>query len=167
VRRLLLSLLLSVTAMSVSAEKIDGMNVWSDLPPFVLNDSSGKERNLDEWKGNVLIVNFFATWCAPCRYEVPHLIKLQEKHGPQGLQIIGVGFDEGGKVKNYARSLEITYPVLIADPEDNPKLMERWGNAAGVIPYLFVVDRNGRVEISQTGTFSDRHFEWFVKPLLK
>ncbi|MBC8519950.1 MAG: TlpA family protein disulfide reductase [Gammaproteobacteria bacterium] len=166
-KRLWAVLLLSIVSLSVAAEKIDGKNVWSELPPFVLLDNADNERNLSEWRGKVLMVNFFATWCAPCRYEVPHLIKLQEEYGPQGLQIIGIGFDEGKKVKNYARSLEITYPVLVADPEQHPTLMKRWGNETGVIPYLFVVDQDGTVSMSQNGSFSERHFEWFVRPLLK
>ncbi len=160
-------LLLSLTAVGAKAEKIDDRNVWSDLPPLRLSDVSGAERTLGEWKGRVLMVNFFATWCAPCRYEIPHLIKLQEEHGPEGLQIIGIGFDQEEKVKNYARTLGISYPVLVADPERHPGLMGQWGNTSGVIPYLFVVGRDGAVELTQNGLFTDHHFEWFVEPLLK
>ncbi len=149
-----------------SAEKIDGKNSWEVHPPLVLKNTAGEVKRLSDWKGKVLMVNFFATWCAPCRYEVPHLIRLQEEYGPQGLQIIGVGYDDGEKVVNYARTLGITYPVLIADPERYPNLMGRWGNASDVIPYLFVVGRDGTVELTRNGIFDARHFEWFVRPLL-
>ena len=143
-----------------------GKNIWSELPPLQLPDSNAVPHTLSEWKGKVLVVNFFATWCAPCRYEVPHLIKLQEQFGKDGLQIIGIGFDEKDKVKNYVRSLEITYPVLVAEPDHNKALMEQWGNTTGAIPYLLVVDQTGVVTLSRNGGLSEREFDWFVKPLL-
>jgi peroxiredoxin len=141
-------------------------NAW-DLPPMILNDLNGQQRNLYDWHGKVIILNFWASWCAPCQEEVPGLIALQKRFAQQGLQVVGVGMDETRKLENFARTLGINYPVLVADPDHGGRLMQQWGNRLGIIPFTVVIDRSGRLSYKRAGIFDDEVFEVFVKPLLE
>ena len=141
-------------------------NAW-DLPPMILNDLNGHQRNLYDWHGKVIILNFWASWCAPCQEEVPGLIELQKRFAQQGLQVVGVGMDETRKLENFARTLGINYPVLVADPDHGGRLMEQWGNHLGIIPFTVVIDRSGRLSYKRAGIFDDEVFDVFVKPLLE
>ena len=82
-----------------------------------LPDLSGQAQRIDQWKGRVLVINFWATWCPPCREEIPAFIRAQEKLGPKGLQVVGIAVDQLDKVKPYAAEMRINYPVLVGDLE--------------------------------------------------
>lgn len=144
----------------------DSANAW-DLPPMILSDLNGQQRNLYDWHGKVIILNFWATWCAPCQEEIPNLIALQNRFTHQGLQVVGVGMDEIRKLKNFARTLGINYPILVEDPDHGGHLMQQWGNHLGIIPFTVVIDRNGRLSYKRAGVFDNEVFEAFVKPLLE
>jgi thiol-disulfide isomerase/thioredoxin len=81
-------------------------NAW-ELPPLILNDLNGQQQNLYQWHGQIIMLNFWATWCGPCQIEIPDFIDLQVQYADQGLQIIGVGLDEPGKLRNYVRTVGI------------------------------------------------------------
>ncbi len=136
------------------------------LPDLVLSDLSGQVHNLTEWKGRVIMLNFWASWCAPCQIEIPDFIDYQAQYQDQGLQIIGVGLDEVKKLKNTVRTLGINYPILHADPESQYELLKKWGNSFGVLPYTVVIDRNGGLAYLQHGIVRKETFERMVKPLL-
>ncbi len=136
------------------------------FPELTLNDLSGKPHHLSEWKGRVIMLNFWASWCAPCQIEIPGFIDYQAQYQDQGLQIIGVGLDEVKKLKNTVRTLGINYPILHADPESQYELLKKWGNSFGVLPYTVVIDRNGRLAYLQHGIVRKETFERMVKPLL-
>src|SRR3954471_1119552 len=109
-------------------------------PKLVIQDLSGKNTSTDEYKGKVVLVNFWATWCPPCRAEVPELIKLQEQHRDQ-LQIIGISEDDDADtVHDFIKKNGINYPVVMATPE----LIQAYGGVAA-LPTTFVVDPEGRV----------------------
>ena len=102
----------------------------------------GKRSLFSEYKGKVLVLDYYATWCDPCRKTVPHLIELQKKHGAQGLQVIGLnvgGPDDPAKVPAFARELGIQYPLAIPDEELVTFLL----SDVDAIPQTFIFDRNG------------------------
>ena len=113
-------------------------------PDFVLPDLNGKERDIAEWGGKILIVNFWATWCPPCRREVPMFVKLQKKYGSQGVQFIGVAVDHAEAVKAFAKAHGINYPLLhgIQRAMD---VSTQYGDTAGTLPYTVVIDRKGDI----------------------
>lgn len=94
------------------------------------------------YRGQTLLINFFATWCPPCRKEIPSLVELQKKYGPRGLAVIGLSTDEGGgaQVVRFAERLGINYPVLISDPQTQAA----FGGIFG-IPTTFLVDSRGTI----------------------
>ena len=140
-------------------------NAW-ELEPFELEGLDGKKHRLDEWKGKVIILNFWASWCAPCQYEIQDLVKLQKGYGEKGLQVIGIGIDEARKLANVKRTLEINYPVLVADPIRSTRLLSRWGNDRQIVPYTVVIDRDGTIRYIHRGQLTPDVFGEFVFPLL-
>jgi len=140
-------------------------NAW-EMKPFHLQGLDGRTHSLDEWKGNVIMLNFWATWCAPCQYEIRDFVKYQAKYGPKGLQIIGLGLDEARKLSNVKRTLGINYPVLVADPIENAGLLAQWGNEKQIVPYTVVIARDGRMKYIHRGQMDDAAFEEYVLPLL-
>jgi len=140
-------------------------NAW-ELSPLILNDLNGKERNLYDWHGKVIMLNFWATWCGPCQIEIPDFIKYQAQYADKDLQIIGVGLDELRKLKNYARTVGINYPTLQADPELQYSLLKQWGNPYGVLPFTVIIARDGHLVFMQQGILDRQNFDTFVKPLL-
>jgi peroxiredoxin len=140
-------------------------NVWTQ-GAFSLRGLDGVMHSLADWKGKVIMLNFWATWCAPCQAEIADFIALQEEYQADGLQIIGLGLDEEKKLRNVQRTLEINYPILIADPERNSKLMGQWGNSNGIVPYTVVIDRDGRIRYIHHGPLHRDTFDENIRPLL-
>lgn len=133
---------------------------------LTLSGLDGEKHSLKDWKGKVVILNFWATWCSPCLYEIRDFVAYQEQYKSRGLQIIGVGLDEEKKLRNVQRSLEINYPVLISDPENNAALMKTWGNGSGIVPYTVVIDRAGRMIFTYHGQINQEMFDENILPLL-
>jgi thiol-disulfide isomerase/thioredoxin len=109
-------------------------------PKLVIHDLAGKITSMDDLKGKVVLVNFWATWCPPCRAEIPALIKLQEENGDK-LQIIGISEDDDIEdVHNFVQKTKINYPVVMATPE----IIQAYGGVAA-LPTTFIVDTEGRI----------------------
>ena len=120
---------------------------------FGANDLDGNFRNIKEWDGKVVLLNFWATWCPPCKKEIPHFIELQRDYGDQGLQIVGIAIDEEDKVREFAEEVGMNYPSLIAQG-DGVGLASRYGNGAGLLPYTVIIDRDGEISYTITGELS-------------
>lgn len=154
------------TLYAASSEKGKGIsNAW-ELPPLILNNLDGQKRNLYDWHGKVILLNFWATWCKPCQIEIPDFIRYQSLYADKGLQVIGVGLDEVRKLQNYARTVGINYPTLQADPELQYSLLKQWGNPFGVLPFTVIIGRDGHLIFMQQGILNKETFNKFVKPLL-
>jgi len=110
-------------------------------PPIKMVTTSGQPITLNNYKGYVLVMDFFATWCIPCKESIPHLNSLNRKYGKQGLQILGVSVDEGNdrEVKGFVTERKISYPVAIADED----LQTEYGLRS--IPTVYVINKKGMV----------------------
>lgn len=130
-----------------------------------LKDLEGGSKAIENWRGKVLVINFWATWCVPCRKEIPEFVKMQERHGGRGLQFVGIAFDQPGPVDEFAREYGINYPLLMGGL-DTMALMRESGNKAGVLPFTLVLDRQGRVARGYRGILDEAIFESEILPLL-
>jgi thiol-disulfide isomerase/thioredoxin len=115
-----------------------------------LPDSQGTPQSLAQWKGNVVVVNFWATWCAPCREEMPEFVRAQQELGPKGLQFVGIAVDDVDKVRAFAREIGLNYPALIGG-YGAIELSKTLGNDLSALPFTVVLDRAGRVAHTQLG----------------
>lgn len=125
---------------------------------FALPDLEGRVRNLSEWKGKTILLNFWATWCPPCREEIPMLIDAQSRLGERGVQVIGVAIDDPKAVAAYARDMKINYPVLIGDAAAM-NLMDVYGNRAGSLPYSVVIQPDGSIASRKLGAYRGHELE--------
>ncbi len=141
-------------------------NVWK-MKPFELPATDGKKHTLSDWKGKVIMLNFWASWCAPCQFEIPRFVRYQKEYAAKGLQIVGVGLDEVTKLKNVERSLEMNYPTMVIDQLDGGALLEKFGNDQRIVPYTVVIDKDGTIVYIHRGGLEDDDFAEFVLPLLQ
>ncbi|BBL72536.1 TlpA family protein disulfide reductase [Methylogaea oryzae] len=135
------------------------------LPAAELIDLDGRPQRLDGWPGKLVLVNFWATWCEPCREEIPVLNRLQQQYGGQGLQIVGIAIDEPEAVGQFQATVPLAYPSLLA-PEQGIALMERLGNRFGVLPYTVIFDRNGLAVLRHPGAITQEEAEKALAPML-
>lgn len=117
----------SMSNTAVPAEKARSVSKAWALLSLILNGLDGKEHNPYGWRGQVIMMNFRATWCGPCQVEIPYFMKYQQTYAGSGLQIIGIGLDEAQKLRIYACILNINYPILHADPEQQYALLNQCG----------------------------------------
>jgi thiol-disulfide isomerase/thioredoxin len=124
------------------------------LPGFRIADRDGQLRSLADWPDKALIVNFWATWCAPCRREIPLLVKLQRDHGAEGFQVVGIAVDFRDKVLAYADEMKIDYPLLIGE-QDGLDAAAAFGVEAVGFPFTVFSDRKGRVVTAHLGELTE------------
>jgi thiol-disulfide isomerase/thioredoxin len=137
-------------------------NAAIELGRLRLPDPQGKDQNFEQWRNKVLIVNFWATWCEPCREEVPDLLKIQAKYAAKNVQIVGIAVDSAVKVRQFADEYRIVYPLLVGGMEVMD-LARRLGNGAGGLPYTIVLDASGRVVATRLGRISEAQLEAAVR----
>ena len=123
----------------------------------VLPDVEGHDQALAQWGGKVLVVNFWATWCAPCREEMPQFVAAQAARGSKSVQFVGIAVDQADKVREFAKQVGLNYPALIGG-FGAIELSKSLGNDLGALPFTVVVDRQGRV--------AERHLGPLVQPQL-
>ena len=132
---------------------------------FTLPDLEGKMRSLSEWRGKVIVLNFWATWCPPCREEIPLFTALQKKHPDGDLQVIGVAIDEKTAVLMFRQFVRMNYPVLLSD-DATLKLVAQYGNRMGSLPYTVIIDRNGSIVARKLGEINQLELNSLVQPHL-
>ena len=135
------------------------------LLAIALPDTDGKEQPLGQWKGKVLVVNFWATWCAPCREEMPEFVRIQAEMAPKGLQFVGIAVDQADKVKQFAAEIKLNYPALIGG-YGAMELSKTLGNNLMALPFTVILDRSGRVVHTQLGPLREERLRGIVAQLI-
>jgi len=139
--------------------------VGAARPDFSLPDLDGVMHGVGEWDGKVLAINFWATWCPPCRKEIPEFVALQRKYADRGLQFIGVALEQPDPVRRFAAEHRMNYPVLVGEMEVI-QVAESYGNLAGALPYTVLVGRDGKIAFVHAGPLSTEQAEAALSPLL-
>lgn len=142
--------------------KGNAVEVGGTAPDFSLADIEGNVVNFSQFTGKVIILNFFASWCPPCRQEVPEFIELQNAYGSSGFTMVGISLVSAGESKSFSQNMGINYPVLV----DDGTVSDLYGPVRS-IPTTFVIGRDGRVAKHYIGYRSKEVFERDIKELLK
>ena len=153
---------LAKTEIKISDNKKTISNI---RPLFKLKDIEGKVRDIKEWDGQVLLINFWATWCPPCRREIPAFIEVQNKYKDKGFTIIGIALDEKQAVIDFTDPMGVDYPLLLA-ADEGIILTKAYGNNLGVLPFTVIVDRKGNIVHRQRNELTFEQVEGMIKPLL-
>ena len=130
-----------------------------------LPDLSGRMQSVAQWRGKVIVVNFWATWCPPCLEEIPEFVRMQSRLEARGLTFVGIAIDDLDKVRAFAGIHRINYPILVGDLEAM-HLSELAGNARGGLPYTLVIDRGGQVRSQHYGGMTEANLTPVLEPLL-
>lgn len=133
-------------------------------PEFAMADLNGQIRDIKEWDGKIILLNFWATWCPPCLHEIPDFIALQEQYGDQGFQVIGIAVDNEEAVRKFADEMKINYPVIAAEFEAI-KLSSLYGNHMNGLPYTVIINRKSEISDRITGELSKIKAEALLKKL--
>jgi len=135
----------------------------SVAPAITLTDLSGQTINPAGNKGKVVLVNFWAVWCTPCREEIPQFVALQEKYGAHGFQAVGVSMDDlEGTLRDFCREYKVNYPIVMGDQ----KIAEAFGGVLG-LPTTLLIGRDGRIHARQVGTTNFPRLEQQISALLQ
>lgn len=132
---------------------------------FSLQDIDGNKHEFSEWDGKIRVLNFWATWCPPCRKETPMFVEMQEQLGDKGLQFIGVAIDEKQKVQDFMDTFGVNYPMLIGT-DDAIEVAKQYGNRFGALPWTVVINREGKIVHTQGGEMTRQKAESVIQPLL-
>ena len=142
-----------------------GSRQVSSLPDFSLTTLAGETISSQDYDQKVLVVNFWATWCPPCRKEIPEFVDLQARYGEQGLQFIGIALQRPEEVLAFMAEYRMNYPVLAAELEV-VELARIYGNEIGALPYTVIIDRQGAIRFVHRGELPGHEAEAVIRPLL-
>mgnify|MGYP002633158697 CR=1 FL=1 len=131
---------------------------------IVLNDLDNKPQFLTQWEKPILILNFWAPWCAPCRREIPALIEIQNSYSEK-VQIVGLSFDNNENVRSFSQEYAINYPLLIVNKE--AALLNRYfGNQSGGLPFTVILDQNRNIQLQHSGEITEKSIQKQITALL-
>ena len=135
------------------------------LPTFVFPDLNGTPQTSTQWQGNILVLNFWATWCPSCLKEIPAFMSLQSQYAEK-VQFIGIALDDLEAVKTFQQKTTVNYPLLISGDWAGFDLAKKLGNFVSAIPYTVVVNREGIVIYHHAGELSASELQAVISPLL-
>jgi peroxiredoxin len=139
--------------------------IGTKLEDFSLFDTDGQQRQISEWQGKTLVLNFWATWCAPCREEMPAFVELQDQYRSDGLQFVGIALQEAEEVRDFLQEFNVNYTSLVGSA-DAMKIAKQLGNDIGALPYTVVIDRNGIISFTHRGPLLKSDAEKVIQKLL-
>lgn len=113
-------------------------------------DLQGKDQPLSQWRGQVVVLNFWASWCAPCREEMPDFVALHTQYRSQGVEFVGIAIDNPANVIQFLQRLQVNYPILIGEGAAH-SLARQLGDSSGALPYTIVLDRDGHIVLRHLG----------------
>jgi peroxiredoxin len=140
--------------------------IGSQRPDFTLLDINNQRHSISEWDGQVVLINFWATWCPPCRREIPTLADLHRKLGPKGFTVIGAAMDSPEKVQSFVTKFSVPYPNLIGQRQIS-LISRQLGNHSESLPYTAIIGRDGRVAYTHLGEIERRTALDQILPLLQ
>jgi peroxiredoxin len=154
----------SLPAVFAAAKGGSSLPVLREAPAWSLKDVNGKTVNFAEFKGKVVVIDFWATWCPPCREEIPGYIEMTKKHGKDGLVIIGISLDQAGPgvVRSFMAKSGINYPIVMGDDAT----VAAFGGVEG-IPTTFLIDREGFIRDKKVGMMAAAEYEKKILAVLK
>jgi len=142
-----------------------GNIIGSQRPDFSLGSNTGELVTPADFSGKTLLINFWATWCAPCRREMPMLMDLQREHGPAGLQVLGIAVDNAESASSFVEQYGISYPILVGEA-DVMQVSTAYGNVDGVLPYSVLVDSKGIIRWQYVGEIQPEDISKLLDGLL-
>jgi peroxiredoxin len=150
-------------ALAIVFSRAHVLGQETKAPQFELKDVNGRIVRLSNYRGKVVLINFWATWCPPCRAEMPELVRLQREHARRGLQIIGITYPPESKtrVRRFARSLKVNYPIILGTRQIKTRF-----SSEETLPLTVVIDREGKVSDIISGILLRQEFDEKIKPLL-
>lgn len=134
------------------------------LLSLTLPDLDGKAQTLSQWRGRILVVNYWATWCPPCKDEMPGFSRLQDKYAANGVQFVGISIDSPDKVRKFQAESPVRYPLLLGTMETMQTAVNL-GNAAQGMPFTVILDRHGRLQGSKLGRFAEEALDQRLRTL--
>ena len=136
-----------------------------ELHSIPLTELSGRQTVVGDWQDKILIVNFWAPWCAPCRREVPSLIKIQREYAQQGVRVLGIALDSKPQVSRFATDYQINYPLFLGGNR-TAMYNAAFGNPSGSLPFTALLDRNQRIVFQHNGELSSEQLREQLEALL-
>ncbi len=131
---------------------------------FSMPDLAGHVRPVSTWDGKTVLLNFWASWCGPCRQEMPLLVKAQRRYAAQGLQIVGIAIDSPGAARRFARSMHVDYPILVPrSQEKGISLAGAYGDSIGGLPYTVIYGPRGTVLAAHAGELHEAELEALIR----
>jgi len=136
-------------------------------PDFSLVTLDGKPAKLSDFRGKAVLLNFWATWCEPCKIEMPWFVELQKQYGPQGFQVVGVAMDDADTkdIAKFAQDMHVDYPILVGKDADREKVADQYGGVQ-FLPESLYLDRDGKIVNKMFGLVSRSEIEDNVKKAL-
>jgi thiol-disulfide isomerase/thioredoxin len=144
----------------------DDVRAQAALDAAVLRDDAGRVLSLAELRGKVVVLNFWATWCPPCREETPALVRAQTELGRDRVQIVGLAIDSPREVSAFKQEFGVSYPLVVLGTE-GLDLMRALGNRTGALPFTLVLDASGRLHSRHLGALDERAIERLVNAALR
>ncbi len=142
-----------------------GKPVGDQLYSASFKDLKDQMASLSQYKGKVIVMYFWATWCVPCRVETPNLVKLNEMYKGKDVQVIGLALDNGDKVRDFVKDNNITYPIYYGG-HDAIVLGKALGNEGGAIPFTVVIGKDGKLAHTFKGDLPNEELEKIINPLI-